>query len=758
MPVTLRVFRCLLRIASSTFSYRGMSVADSGAPEPGVSWVACESLHKDCTTAKPPQARAKVESRSGSSRTSQIVGHRTALISPSRVQNGALDTPQAPVSIEADVAKRSNERVPGDTARAYFSFALGGDGRGGPNGAKWIGTQLFPSPIREDDVVDSEESCLWESLRGDAVEVGPTRSLAGPTEESFKGAINRRVRRRPDSWGARSFDEHKGWLGTWPRGECWDDGHGYLKLRPFPASEEIDGLDTTLEGGKEVQRTGTKVEKSSDHEDIAPLSRADRVFRVFACLQPARQALKLDEELSVTSRPSKRSETCGKRPLSDDYSECHEMTKDRGIDQETTRARDPSPLRRMETNVANETGCISRHKDAKDTRNPSPLRSENNDCEETNMSSRGDQETALARVSSRVSQIATKVVDSSRSVSAEREIPKIVADAVRTNDEEARNAFEKSNAYSKSVGLKILHAAPSSRPNEKDPKSILIPKPLIASRQYHPPGETSSKHGRLGKGIQHAQASVHTIDLTSEASPPSKLGEREIGKSCDHSVKPYAIDTREGDKSSPRADDASAEGYALPKRVGVGVEDFEAAESSRVKFSVSAQAATDAPRHVSASGQHPPSPCAPSTAHTLPPGVERGSMLETNTSLTSGLQPPLCRASNTLQAESEDIRTASVCKSKMVGSGASQPRMGSVILPPSTSIKTAPRPRGSLNSRASSGVVRNMDLRTDARQNAYQNPAAISGTASTGHVMDTAYQGCGGRIADVAQRVSLLTE
>lgn len=607
---------------------------------------------------------------------------------PSKAQNEALDATQVPVSVAADGVKRSDESVLGDTARAYFSFALGDDGRGVPNGANWIGTQLFPSPTRENDVIDSEEPCLRESLGGVSVDIGPTHS-----EESLNEAINRRVQRYPDSWGTRSFDECEGWLGTdisWPRDKCWDDGDGYLKLQPFPSPEGISGLDATQESDEEVQRMGSKFDKPSDHEDIAHLSRVDRVFRVFACLQPARN---LDEELSVASRPGKG----GKRPRSDDASECHEMTK------ETTRARDMSPLRRMETNVANEMGCVLRPKSAQDMKKPN----------ETNMGN--DEEPTLGRVST---QIATKVVDSSSCISTERAYPTIVADAALSN-EVAKNEIGKSNVHSKSIGIKIRHAAPLS--NKKSLTSMPVPKPFITSRQYHlnPMREASSAHGQLAKGGHHAEASYDTIDLTSEASSPSKLEAKEIGESDGHGVKMASNDTRESYKRSPHVNDASAKGNAVPINLD------GAAQSSRVKFPFSAQAATGSPRHVSPSGQHPPSSPSPSPS---PSGLERCSTMERNVSFTVGLQPPLCHASTSLPTDSK--------------------------MTPSTNNKTAPRPQGSLNLRASSGVVRNRD----GRKKGYSNPRVIPGSASTGHVMDTAYQACGGRIAEVAQRVSLLTE
>lgn len=595
------------------------------------------------------------------------MGNRGA---PSKVQNGALD------ATHADDVKRRDESVLGDTARAFFSFALGDYDRGVPIGPNWLGTQLFPSPIREDNIVDSDESCPWERVGGDTVEAGPTFS-----EESLNGAIDRRVRCCPNSWGLKCFDEGKEWLGTWPRGECWDDGDGYLKLRPFPAPEGID--DAAQESGEEVERMGSKIEKSSDPDDIAHLSRVDRIFRVFACLQPARQ---LDEDLSVTSRSNK----CAKRQRSDDASECHEMAK------ETTGARDLSPLRRMETNVANKMGCVSRPKGAKDTNNQ-------NECEDTKM--RGDEQTTVGRGST---QIATKVVDSSSCISTERGQPKIVADATLSK-KEARKAFEKSNAHSKNISIKIRHAAPSS--TKKSPKAMLVPKPSVVSRQCHPMGEASSKDGQSGKGSHHA------IDLTWEASSPSKLGVKEVGESGGHSVKLCSNDTREGDKRSPHANDASVKGNPLP----IGFDG--AAQSSRVVFPLPAQAASGAPRHVSPSRQHPnPAlPCVPSKDPTpLPFGLERRSTMEKNSSITVGLQPP-----------------------KMTSS---QPRV------PSSSNKIAPRPRGSLNLRASSGVVRNRD----GRENVHKNPRVILGPASIGHVMDTAYQACGGRLSEVAQRVSSL--
>ena len=244
------------------------------------------------------------------------------LARPTRGQPTTTDATPNPTAAAAvsRAPHGSNERVLNKIARSQLSYALDASASTSASASEvegWLGTQLFPKLNTGDSFTDDQ--CAECCCNGTGT-AGGSACSAGHGGKRFTTNENCRVRARPVSWGARPSGERRGWLGIWPGGvgedDCWGDGDGYVTLRPFPSIAEVstvttaDGAEGASDGsGSEngngngsslvVQQAGAAQSSTSMGQGIscspAPISRADRFLQVFTRLQPARRALNLHE-------------------------------------------------------------------------------------------------------------------------------------------------------------------------------------------------------------------------------------------------------------------------------------------------------------------------------------------------------------------------------------------------------------------------------------------------------------------------------
>ena len=669
--------------------------------------------------AQPTQAISKTAMPSPSGFTSKpTFGHRRGVLARSREHDPTTDATLGPAEIIAGTDKGGEEDARLGIMRAQLTLVVGDSAQGARN-VGWVGTRLFPNPTREDDVIAHDE---FATRKGH--ENGPRSNLASfrvreveeRPKQSLKGAKNRRVRPRPASWGARSCDEHNGMWRDCPHWDSWGDGDGYLTLRPFPASEESAGSDATVEDGEEDRPIDGNRGDSVHLEDVAPSSRADRFLQVFELLQPARLALNLKEAMPAP-RSEERSGGYERLQSPSNAVVREQKTTDVRTDTKTAPARCSTPVPQIESNAADTRGCFP---------------------DQTAVKGQGIRDAELKHLE------AVADVASSKAVSHKHEANEQV---------EHRNRSPN-----------IRDVARSPQPDDASSKTAIVPDPLGISSQRNFPDKTSSKQIRRG---ERSQASLQMVDLTSEASSPPTPGARKISSPIDCPLEPRAFDSRGGDRGPSSPDESSAMRDALLKRARDGVS-VEVAGPDRVKLSSPLQGVAGVPPHLSPVARGAASLPAALQVSPLSPGAARPSLLERSPAVANGLRPTLGQRSGSAVDDGENGSTYCLGRKNLMRGGAAQPDESRAI--PSTS-KTASRLRGKLSCRASSGVLRSADVRQDPKSSGDLDPRSSLGKAlarneratsilqnssSADAVADTASEVCGGRVADVAQRVSLL--
>lgn len=223
---------------------------------------------------------------------------------------GASTAPAAAAAApESRDRKGSAEHALDDIARAQLLYTLEASAAGETSkGGGWLGTHLFPKPGAIDSGVDERRAdCLCNSNGGqDTWGLSCGAVACGASRDDGKVTVTKssRVRARPASWGTRICGKRRGWLGIWSGGtdgedgnnydDCWGDGDGHLTLRPFPSLAE-SGAEDVSDDGAAALVGDTELLPPNEQSNPAPASRADRFLQVFSQLQPARKALNLYE-------------------------------------------------------------------------------------------------------------------------------------------------------------------------------------------------------------------------------------------------------------------------------------------------------------------------------------------------------------------------------------------------------------------------------------------------------------------------------